>query len=103
MRSPIHVVCARNTTQKQAQPAADDQRYSGLGEFSSGPLISSDGLCDRYLKALALAGVLSAPGLIKMEADGTGKGVEETTRLELIGQRVDEASMSPSSHVHSRS
>lgn len=53
--------------------------------------------------ALALAGVLSAPGLIKMEADGTGKGVEETTRLELIGQPVDEASMSPSSHVHSRS
>ncbi|KAK1246266.1 hypothetical protein MKX08_000068 [Trichoderma sp. CBMAI-0020] len=38
-----------------------------------------------------------------MEADGTGKGVEETTRLELIGQQVDEASVSPSSHVHSRS
>lgn len=53
--------------------------------------------------ALAVAGVLSAPGLINMEADGTGEGVEETKRLELIGQRVDEASMSPSSHVQSRS
>lgn len=38
-----------------------------------------------------------------MEADATGKGVEETKRLELIGQRVDEASTSPSSHAHSHS
>ncbi|UKZ61487.1 uncharacterized protein TrAtP1_002750 [Trichoderma atroviride] len=71
--------------------------------FPTRPLISSNGLCDRYLMALALAGVLSAPRLINMEADGTGEGVEETKRLELIGQQVDEASMSPSSHVHSRS
>lgn len=78
------------TTQKQAQPAADDQRYSDPEDSSTRPLISSTGR-QKPVQPL-LVGTSRrwcserAPGSINMEADATGKGVEETKRVELIGQ-----------------